>query len=93
MGSLRRVGILSDAPYKRRCIVLNQRGYKDGEPSGMPHFARSRIFDLVFKKDNPKYRTRKNLAQVLYLPQEAVDAGTFAPELLMFNSVHHSAIY
>ena len=79
--SLHRAGILSDATYKRRCAALNQRGYKDGEPNGMPHFERSRIFDHVFNKDNPKFKSRMDLAHELGLPQDVVDAGTFATRL------------
>jgi Zn-dependent peptidase ImmA (M78 family) len=79
--SLHRAGILSDATYKRRCAVLNQRGYKDGEPNGMPHFERSRIFDHVFNKDTPKFQPRKDLATQLGIPQDVLDSGTFATRL------------
>lgn len=79
--SLHRAGILSDATYKRRCAALNQRGHKVGEPNGMPHFERSRIFDHIFNKDNPKFQSRKDLAHELGLPQDVFDAGTLTTRL------------
>lgn len=79
--SLHRGGILGDATYKRRCTALNQRGYKEREPNGIQHFERSRIFDHVFDKHNPKFQSPKNLAQQLGLPQDVIDSGTFATRL------------
>lgn len=81
--SLHRADILSDATHKRRCAALNQRGFKDGEPNGMLHFERSRIFDQAFDKENPKFQTRKDVAGELDLPQDVVDAGTFATKLMV----------
>src|SRR5699024_7927098 len=81
--SLHRADILSDATYTRRCAALNQRGFKDGEPNGMLHFERSRIFDQAFDKENPKFQTRKDVAVELDLPQDVVDAGTFATKLMV----------
>lgn len=53
--SLHRAGVVSDATYKRRCAAFNQRGYKEGEPDGIPHFERSRIFDMSSTKTTPSF--------------------------------------
>ena len=81
--SLHREDILSDEAYKRRCAAPNQRGFKDDEPNGMPHCERSRIFDQVFDKDSPKFQSRRDVAMKLDLPQDVVDAGTFATKLMV----------
>ncbi|MGP5584940.1 ImmA/IrrE family metallo-endopeptidase [Corynebacterium casei] len=83
--SLHRADILSNATYKRRCAALNQRGFKDGEPNGMPHFERSRIFDHAFDKDSPKFQSRKDVAKELGLPQDVVDSGTFATKFTVVS--------
>ncbi|WP_169833254.1 hypothetical protein [Corynebacterium stationis] len=62
------------------CAALNQQGFKDGEPNGMPHFERSRVFDQAFDKENPTFQSRKDGAVELDLPQGVVDAGAFATE-------------
>src|SRR5699024_7167042 len=79
--SLHRWVILEDPTYKRRCASLNQRGYKEREPNGIQHSERSRIFDQVFDKHNPKFQSRKDLATELGLPQDVVHSGTFATKL------------
>ena len=83
--ALHRANILSDATYKRRCAALNQRGFKDGEPNGMPHFERSRIFDHAFDKDSPKFQSRNDVAKELGLPQDVVDSGTFATKITVVS--------
>ncbi|QPK78585.1 ImmA/IrrE family metallo-endopeptidase [Corynebacterium lizhenjunii] len=79
--SLHRAGMLTDASYKRRCAVLNSRGYRSGEPEGIQQYEHSRIFEQVFDSQRPNPITRRQLADLLHLSPAVVREATLATPL------------
>lgn len=79
--SAHKAGWMSDWVYRNTCIWLSQRGFRRGEPNGMSHHERSRLFPLVFASTQHGHVTVHRIAKELELPRSDVHALTFGTEL------------
>lgn len=73
-----KVGWLSDWAYRQNCAELERRGYRNGEPEGMPIHETSRVFPQVF---GSKRYSVADAATDLCLPVGEVHALTFSTAL------------
>ncbi|WP_297003942.1 ImmA/IrrE family metallo-endopeptidase [uncultured Corynebacterium sp.] len=80
--ALLRSGRTDDAGYRRLCSALARRGFRTGEPGGMAHHERSRIFTHIFGPDAADKRTTADrIAEDLSLPVNDVHALTFSTQV------------
>lgn len=84
--SVHKTGWMSDWVYRSACIWLSQRGYRRGEPNGMTHHERSRLFPLVFASTEHGKVSAYKIANELELPRSDVHALTFGTELRIASS-------
>lgn len=76
-----KAGRMSDWVYRQTCITLSQRGYRSGEPDGMEHHERSRVFPAVLSADRQERMTVSRIAEDLSLPAGDIHALTMGTEL------------
>ncbi|GAA1084013.1 ImmA/IrrE family metallo-endopeptidase [Tsukamurella spumae] len=74
--ALHTTGRMSDWHYRQMCIDLAGRGYRSGEPGGMPTHEMSRVFPQVLATVRAK-----DIAADLNVPVEEVRVMTFGVEL------------
>lgn len=80
--ALLRSGRTDDAGYRRLCSALARRGFRTGEPDGMTHHERSRIFTHIFGSTaGDKRTTADRIAGDLSLPVADVHALTFSTQV------------
>lgn len=79
--ALHRAGQMSDWHYRQMCIDLSGRGYRSGEPGGMPCHEMSRVFPQVLGLVEAK-----DIANDLRVPLDDVRALTFGVELHVAQS-------
>lgn len=80
--ALLRSGRTDDAGYRRLCSALARRGFRTGEPGGMAHHERSRIFTYIFGSAAGDKRTSADRISVdLSLPVADVHALTFSSQV------------
>ena len=75
--SLHDAGRMTDWHYRQLCIDLSSRGYRSGEPGGMPFHEMSRVFPQVLRGP----ASARTIAEDLNVPVEEVRALTFGVEL------------
>ncbi len=76
-----------NAGYRRLCSALARRGFRTGEPGGMAHHERSRIFTHIFGTGaGAKRTTADRIAADLSLPVEDVHALTFRTQVHAVNA-------
>ncbi|ALG87083.1 hypothetical protein ACH46_20475 [Gordonia phthalatica] len=85
--ALHQAGRVSDWHYRQLCIDLSGRGYRSGEPGGMPAHEMSRVFPQVLKAVSAK-----DIAADLHAPLDDVRALTFGVELHVALSDRDSTI-
>ncbi|MGO3327657.1 ImmA/IrrE family metallo-endopeptidase [Gordonia sp. (in: high G+C Gram-positive bacteria)] len=78
---------MSDWHYRQMCIDLSGRGYRSGEPGGMPSHEMSRVFPQVLKAVGAK-----EIAEDLLVPAEEVRALTFGVELRVTRAERGSTV-
>ena len=74
--ALHQAGRMSDWHYRQTCIDLSGRGYRSGEPGGMPTHEMSRVFPQVLGVVEAR-----DIANDLRVPLDEVRALTFGVEL------------
>lgn len=79
--TLHKVGRMTDWIYRKVCIELTRRGYRDGEPEGMGAFEQSRIFPQVFAADKGGPVSVERIAADLAVPVDDVLTLTFGNRL------------
>ncbi len=79
--SLHKSGRMTDWIYRKVCIELTRRGYRDGEPEGMGAFEQSRLFPQVFTADKGGAVTAERIATDLAVPVDDVLTLTFSTRL------------
>lgn len=80
--ALLRSGRTDDAGYRRLCSALARRGFRTGEPDGVTHHERSRIFTHIFgPAAGDKRTTADRIAGDLSLPVADVHALTFSTQV------------
>lgn len=72
-------GRMTDWAYRNMCIELSGRGYRRGEPGGMPTHERSRVFPQILGPQGTV--TAREIAADLHVPVQEVRALTFGVEL------------
>lgn len=77
-----KAGRLSDWGYRQNCAELDRRGYRTGEPRGMPRHEGSRVFPQAFNRDSYSVR---DAADELSLPVDEVHALTFSTAFRVVN--------
>jgi len=70
------IGMLSDWHYRRTCIELGKRGYRSGEPDGIPRET-SQLLAKVFKALRAKGITRSDIARELHLDVDELNGYVF----------------
>lgn len=76
-----KAGRMSDWAYRQTCIELTQRGFRKGEPGGMPNYEMSRVFAQVLGGNRAGAVNARAIADDLGLPLSDVHALTFGAEL------------
>ncbi|WP_080792508.1 ImmA/IrrE family metallo-endopeptidase [Corynebacterium pacaense] len=71
------VGRLTEWNYRQICAELTHRGFETGEPGGVSHYERSRVFSFAFSRDRAHNHTPRSIARELALPEEDVHFLTF----------------
>ncbi len=80
--ALLRSGRTDDAGYRRLCSALARRGFRTGEPGGMTHHERARIFTYIYGSAAGDKRTTADRISVdLSLPVADVHALTFSSQV------------
>lgn len=79
--ALHQAGRMGDWHYRQTCIDLSGRGYRSGEPGGMPTHEMSRVFPQVLGVVEAK-----EIANDLRVPLDDVRALTFGVELHIAQS-------
>jgi len=72
-------GRMTDWAYRNTCIELTGRGFRRGEPGGMPAHEMSRVFPQILGPQGTV--TARQIAADLRVPVEEVRALTFSVEL------------
>jgi len=72
-------GRMTDWAYRNTCIELSGRGFRKGEPGGMPAHEMSRVFPQIVGPQGPV--TARQIAADLRVPVQEVRALTFGVEL------------
>lgn len=72
-------GRMTDWAYRNTCIELSGRGFRSGEPGGMPTHEMSRVFPQVFGTQGAV--SAREIAADLHVPVQEVRALTFGVEL------------
>lgn len=72
-------GRMTDWSYRNACIELSGRGYRRGEPGGMPTHEMSRVFPQILGPRGTV--TVREIAADLHVPVDEVRALTFGVEL------------
>ncbi|WP_081625419.1 XRE family transcriptional regulator [Mycobacterium sp. 141] len=72
-------GRMTDWAYRNTCIELSGRGFRKGEPGGMPTHERSRVFSQILGPQGTV--TTGEIAADLHVPVPEVRALTFSVEL------------
>lgn len=72
-------GRMTDWAYRNMCIELSGRGFRRGEPGGMPTHERSRVFPQILGPQGTV--TAQEIAADLHVPVQEVRALTFGVEL------------
>lgn len=76
-----KTGRMSEWAYRQTCVELTQRGFRKGEPGGMPNYEMSRVFSLVLNGGWSDAVNARAIADDLGLPLSDVHALTFGAEL------------
>ncbi|MCP3425622.1 XRE family transcriptional regulator [Rothia sp. AR01] len=71
------VGRMSDWAYRHTSVRLDGAGYRTGEPDGMRHHERSKVFPQVFAPSRRGRLGAGEIAATLSLPEADVHALTF----------------
>lgn len=79
--TLHKSGRMTDWIYRKACIELTRRGYRDGEPEGMGSFEQSRLFPQVFAADKSGPVNVERIAADLAVPVDDVMTLTFSTRL------------
>ncbi|MDR0945120.1 MAG: ImmA/IrrE family metallo-endopeptidase [Bifidobacteriaceae bacterium] len=93
MGAVRRahdLGVLSDWGYRSDCIELSKRGFRSGEPDGVPR-ERSRVFQLVLTLLREQGVTVTQIASDLGIPQREIHELTFGQFPVSFQGERRTA--
>lgn len=72
-------GRMTDWAYRNTCIELSGRGFRKGEPGGMPNHEMSRVFPQILGTRGTV--TARQVAAELRVPVQEVRALTFGVEL------------
>lgn len=78
--AVHKAGRMSDWSYRQTCITLSGRGFRSGEPGGMPSHEMSRVFPQVLRRERGEV-TAQVIAADLHVPVAEVRALTFGVEL------------
>lgn len=71
------VGLSTEWHYRQLSIELNRRGYRTGEPQGMPEREKSLILEKVFSTLRTQGIKRTEILEQLRFPADEVNALTF----------------
>lgn len=74
-------GRLTDWAYRQICIELSQKGFRTGEPGGMPNYEMSRVFSQVLTGSRNSMNNAQLIATDLAVPIGEVHALTFGVQL------------
>lgn len=72
---------MSDWGYRATCAELASRGFRDGEPGGMPHFEQSRVFPYILRSKTHGTVTGKRIATELHVPVADVRTAMLESEI------------
>ncbi|HIW95626.1 MAG TPA: hypothetical protein H9867_03950, partial [Candidatus Corynebacterium gallistercoris] len=87
--AINEAGLFSDSAFEFTMRHLSRQGYRTGEPGGLQHQERSRIFPTVFDRSRPKHLTIKQLEAELHIPAEDIHALTFGTQMISLNLKRH----
>ena len=68
---------LSDWSYRQNCVQLTQRGFRTGEPGGMPEREASRVISIVIAKLREQGKSIDDLGDELGIPRQELHELTF----------------
>lgn len=85
--SLHKAGRMTDWIYRKVCVELTRRGYRDGEPEGMGVFESSRLFPQVFAADKGGPVSVERIASDLAVPFDDVLTLTFGSRLRVLDGL------
>ncbi|MFF2044048.1 helix-turn-helix domain-containing protein [Kitasatospora sp. NPDC058170] len=71
------LGLLTDWQYRRTVIDLGERGYRTGEPKGMPVRESSQLLDKVFANLKAKGRGLSDVARELHVTPKELSSWVF----------------
>lgn len=77
------VGLSTEWHYRQLSIELNRRGYRMGEPQGMPEREKSLILEKVFSALRARGVKRTDILEQLRFPADEVSALTFNNRFFM----------
>jgi Zn-dependent peptidase ImmA (M78 family)/DNA-binding XRE family transcriptional regulator len=69
---LHQLGLLSDAQYRTFCIQINRRGYRTGEPNGLPR-EESIVWKTIFRELWAEGIVLDQVARSLHIPPAELD--------------------
>ncbi|MFI9274845.1 helix-turn-helix domain-containing protein [Kitasatospora sp. NPDC052896] len=71
------LGLLTDWQYRRTLIDLGERGYRTGEPKGMPTRESSQLLDKVFRSLKAKGSSIPDVARELHVTPKELSSWVF----------------
>ncbi|MDX3500558.1 ImmA/IrrE family metallo-endopeptidase [Streptomyces sp. ATCC51928] len=74
---LHELDMLSDWHYRRACVDLGKRGFRTGEPNGLPAREKSQLLEKVFKMTQAKNSSLRDVAQELHVSSEELSSWVF----------------
>jgi Zn-dependent peptidase ImmA (M78 family)/DNA-binding XRE family transcriptional regulator len=69
---LRVLGLLTEWQYKSACIELGRRGFRSGEPGGVPRET-SRVWQKILTQLWSERRTKSDIAKELHIPLDELE--------------------